>query len=64
MQASYLMEVGKWEEALDYLLTAKIIYKNVANFKDSLEAVVYHEKISQFDTFIRLCSMSLKHSSM
>jgi len=30
MQASYLMEVEKWQDALDYLMRAKVIYQKVA----------------------------------
>ena len=63
MQASYLMEVEKWQEALDYLMRAKVIYQKVCQFKDSLEAVVYQEKIGQLDTFIRLCCVNLKLSN-
>ena len=60
MQASYLMEVEKWQEALDNLMRAKVIYQKVSQFKDSLEAVIYQEKIGQIDTFIRLCCLNLK----
>ena len=45
MQASYLMEIKKWQEALDMLLRAKIIYQKILTYKDSLEQVVYNEKI-------------------
>ena len=41
MQAAYLIEVKKWEQALDLLLSAKVIYQKISGFKDSLEAVVY-----------------------
>jgi hypothetical protein len=41
MQAAYLMEVKKWPEALDLLLSAKVIYQSISGLKDSLEAVVY-----------------------
>ena len=41
MQASYLIEVKKWAEALDLLLSSKVIYQKISSFKDSLEAVVY-----------------------
>lgn len=59
MQAAYLIEVKKWEEALDLLLRAKVIYQNISQMKDSIEAVIYKEKIGQLDTFIRLCCLSL-----
>jgi hypothetical protein len=60
MHAAYLIEVKKWQEALDLLLSAKVIYQKIASFKDSLEAVVYEEKIGQINTFVRLCCFELK----
>jgi hypothetical protein len=45
MKAAYLMEVKKWEEALDLLLKAKVIYQNILKLKDSIEAVIYNERI-------------------
>ena len=63
MQAAYLIEVKKWSEALDLLLSSKVIYQKVSGFKDSLEAVVYQEKIGQINTFIRLCCFELKMQS-
>ena len=59
MKAAYLIEVKKWQEALDLLLRAKVIYQNISKVKDSIEAVIYKERISQLDTFIRLCCLSL-----
>ena len=63
MQAAYLIEVEKWEEALDLLLRAKVTYKNISQMKDAIEQVIYDEKCSQIDTFIRLCCASLKRQS-
>jgi predicted AAA+ superfamily ATPase len=63
MQAAYFIEVEKWQDALDYLVRAKLIYQKVAQYKDSLEAVIYQEKIGQLDTFIRLCCLNLKIAS-
>lgn len=60
MQASYLIEAKKWQEALDSLLNSKIILQKIQAFKDTLEAVIYQEKLSQIDTFVRLCCMNLK----
>lgn len=42
------------------MMRAKIIYEKVAVYKDTLEAVIFHEKIGQLDTFIRLCCLNLK----
>lgn len=60
MQAAYLIETEKWEPAMDCLQKAKAIYQSMMKFKDSLEAVIYQEKVGQLDTFIRLCSVNLK----
>jgi len=46
MEASYLIEMEKWQEALDRLLTSKIIFGKIAQFKDPMEAVLYDEKIN------------------
>jgi hypothetical protein len=54
------MDVKHYEEALDNLLRAKIIYEKIALYKDSLEAIIYKEKTSQLDTLLRLCSFNLK----
>lgn len=60
MQAAYLIEIKKWAEALDKLLNSKAIYQKIMQFRDSIEAVIYHEKIAELDTFIRLCCTNLK----
>lgn len=63
MKAVYLMENEKWQDALDDMLTSKLIYTKVSSYKDSLEGAIYLEKINQLDTFIRLCCLNLKISS-
>jgi len=63
MQAAFFIEVEKWQDALDYLVRAKLIYQKVSLYKDSLEALIYQEKIGQLDTFIRLCCLNLKIQS-
>ncbi|CDW82493.1 signal recognition particle 68 kda protein [Stylonychia lemnae] len=60
MQAVYQMDVKDYQSALDNLLKSKIIYEKISQFKDSLEAIIYKEKVGQLDTLIRLCSFSLK----
>ena len=39
------MEVKDYKSALDNLLKAKIIYEKMAQYKDTLEAVIYTEKV-------------------
>jgi hypothetical protein len=60
MLAIYLIESKKFEEALDNLLKAKIIYQKISQFKDTLEEIIYKEKVNQIDTLIRQCAFSLK----
>lgn len=46
MLAVYEMEVKNYQSALDNLLRSKIIYEKIAQHKDSLEAIIYKEKVS------------------
>ena len=39
------MEVKDYKSALDNLLKAKIIYEKMVQYKDTLEAVIYTEKV-------------------
>jgi hypothetical protein len=41
MKSAYLIEAQKWQEALDHLISSKVIYQKIASYKDSLEAVIY-----------------------
>jgi len=54
------METKEYKTALDNLLKSKIIYEKVSQYKDTLEAIIYKEKISQIDTLLRLCAFNLK----
>ena len=40
-------------------MKSKVIYSKISEVKDSLEAVIYDERIGQLDTFIRLCCSNL-----
>ena len=44
-------------------MSSKVIYQKIASYKDSLEAVIYQEKIGQIDTFLRLCCLNLNLKS-
>ena len=57
------MEIEQYQEALDLLMKSKVIYSKISEFKDSLEAVIYDERIGQLDTFIRLCCSNLSLQS-
>lgn len=45
MQAIYLMEIKDYQTALDYLIKSKIIYEKISQYKDTLEEIIYKEKI-------------------
>lgn len=45
MKGVYQLEKQLWQEALDSLLRSKVIYQKLSEHKDSLEAVIYQEKI-------------------
>jgi len=61
MQANYLMEANKHEDAMGSLLDSKLIYEELRRLKDpdSDEGIVYNEKIDQVGTFIRKTAMDL-----
>ena len=63
MQSAYLIETKQWQEALDKLLNSKALYQKIMSYRDSIEAVIYQEKIAELDTFIRLCCTNLKMQS-
>lgn len=63
MQAAFLIEMKKWQEALDKLQSSKAIYQKIMQYKDSIESVLYQEKVGELDTFIRLCCTNLKMKS-
>ena len=46
MQAVYLIEFHKYEQAIDHLLKAQIIYKQLSEYRDPMEALIYTEKAS------------------
>lgn len=45
MSAVYQMEIRDYKTALDNLLRSKIIYEKIAQYKDTLEAIIYKEKV-------------------
>lgn len=63
IQAVYQIESKDYEGALDNLLKSKIIYQKISEFKDTLEEIIYKEKVNQLDTLIRQCAFSLKGTS-
>lgn len=57
--AIFMMEGKQHQEALDNLIRCKIIYEKISQYKDTIEAVIYEERISQLDTLIRMCCFNL-----
>jgi hypothetical protein len=47
MQAMFQMESRKLDEALDNFLKSQVIYKQIAEYRDPLEALIYTEKVNQ-----------------
>jgi hypothetical protein len=45
MLAVYEMDIKDHESALDNLLKSKIIYEKISQYKDSLEAIIYKERV-------------------
>ena len=44
--ALFMMENKQHQEALDNLIKCKVIYEKISQYKDTLEAIIYQEKIS------------------
>jgi hypothetical protein len=63
IKAALDIEYGRYAEAIECLLKTSIIYKNLAQSKDSLEAAIYDEKIEQIEPMLRLCTYNLQNQS-
>ena len=59
MNATFNMERHDYEEAINDFLKAKLIFNEIGSTQDTLEGLIYSEKASQLDTFIRSCAASL-----
>eukprot|EP00354_Favella_ehrenbergii_P009812 CAMPEP_0170462250 /NCGR_PEP_ID=MMETSP0123-20130129/7825_1 /TAXON_ID=182087 /ORGANISM="Favella ehrenbergii, Strain Fehren 1" /LENGTH=343 /DNA_ID=CAMNT_0010727421 /DNA_START=18 /DNA_END=1049 /DNA_ORIENTATION=- len=59
MNAVYNMERHDYEEALNDFLKAKLIFSEIGSKQDTLETIIFNEKVSQLETFIRSCAASL-----
>ena len=57
------MERQNYEEAINDFLKAKLIFSQIGATQDTLEAIIYNEKVSQLETFIRSCAASLQINS-
>ena len=63
MNAICNMERQNYEEAINDFLKAKLIFSQIGSTQDTLEAIIYNEKVSQLETFIRSCAASLQINS-
>lgn len=57
------MERQNYEESINDFLKAKLIFSQIGSTQDTLEAIIYNEKVSQLETFIRSCAASLQINS-
>lgn len=46
MAAVSQIELKQYADALDNLVKSKIIYEKIAQYRDTLEAIIYKEKVS------------------
>ena len=59
IKSSLDIEYSRFTEAMDALLKVNIIYKRLSKSKDSLEAVIYQEKVDQIAPLLRLCTYNI-----
>lgn len=59
LEAIYNMEKRSYEDALNNLLKSKHIFEQIASYQDTLEALIYGEKVGQLSTFIRSVAQNL-----
>ena len=53
MTAVYLIELFNFEEALNMLLKAKVIFEQLKGYQEVVDSMIYEEKVNQVETFIR-----------
>lgn len=58
-QANYLIFVRKFQEALDLLKLSAKIYENFSSIKDTIESMIYRDRINNIKSSIRLCGYNL-----
>lgn len=63
MDATFAMERNDHESAINNFLTAKLIFSEIRSTQDTLEALIYTEKVNQLETFIRSCAASIQVES-
>lgn len=59
LEANFLIFKRKFSEALVLLKRSKNIYENISQIKDTIESIIYKEKINSMKTSIRLCEYNL-----
>lgn len=63
IKATLDIEYSRYSDALDNLIKARVIYKNLIKSKDSLEAAIYNEKVEQIEPLMRLCTYNLQNET-
>lgn len=59
LQGALDIEYERYTEALNHLIKAKLVYQAISKQKDSLEAAIYGDKITQILDLMKICSYNL-----
>jgi hypothetical protein len=59
MSGVYHFEIEQWETALNSFLRCRTIYEQLSKVADSLQRILYKEKIEQIEQSIRYCNHKL-----
>jgi len=46
ISAAHFLEQKKFKDALDCLIKSRIVYEKIQAYKDTIEAVIYQEKVA------------------
>lgn len=60
LEGMYYFEVEKWDEAQAAFMTCRSIYSQILKVSDSMQAILYKEKLEQIDQSMRYCSYRSK----
>jgi hypothetical protein len=59
MSGVYHFEIEQWETSLNSFLRCRTIYEELSKVADSLQKILYKEKIEQIEQSIRYCNHKL-----
>lgn len=63
MQGALNIEYLQYAEAMNHLIKSKVIYQSILANKDSLEAAIYGDKVTQIVDLMKICSYNLQKFS-